>query len=291
MTPEELEDRIDSFHAWQYRFELPGGVTTPVPDGRLILRQQERRRYFFEPMLSLLGGSLRGRRVLDLGCGAGFWALEAVRSGAEHVHGVDHDETALQQARLVFEASDVDPARYEFERGDALEAQVGGRFDVVLCLGLLNHVAKPVVLFERIAAASPDLIVLESELVTTSGSVFELADSADGRRSAEHRLVLIPSRGAVHALAAELGFHSVALAPAMRDYTGLDDYRGGRRRAFVCARDPALLAGLQAERAASLRSRLAGAMPRGRGRSDCPSGGVGRQVEGLGRDTGRGRSG
>ena len=49
------------------------GIRTPIADWQRVNRQEQRRRYFLEPLLGLTGGSLQGRRVLDLGCSAGFW--------------------------------------------------------------------------------------------------------------------------------------------------------------------------------------------------------------------------
>ncbi len=266
MTPEELEEKIDEFHSWPYRFDFENGVSTPVPDARLVIRQRERRRYFFEPLVRSFGGSLRGRRILDLGCSAGLWSLEAVREGAEYVLGLDTDATALAQAQLVFQASGVDPARYRFEQADVLSAPAEGRFDAVLCLGLLNRIDRPLELFEVMAAAEPSVIVVETELVRSDSSVFELTDGADGRRATERRMVLVPSRDAVTRLAAGHEYQAAVLAPNMEDYTGLDDYRSGRRRAFFCARDPTFLQGLEVERAGlPLKDRLASMLPIHRG--------------------------
>ena len=73
MQADELQSRIAAFPHWYYRFEFDGGVATPVPDSSVVNRQRQRRAYFFEPLLELCGGTLAGRRVLDLGCSAGWW--------------------------------------------------------------------------------------------------------------------------------------------------------------------------------------------------------------------------
>ena len=61
--------------------------------------------------------------------------------------------SAIEQAELVFEARGVEHERWRFEQANIFDWQLPGRFDVVLCLGLLDVVAKPVALFELIAAA------------------------------------------------------------------------------------------------------------------------------------------
>ncbi len=240
MTRDELEQRIAEFTQWHYRFEFDNGATTSVPDSRLINRQQQRRRYFFDALLRLCGGSLCGRRVLDLGCSAGFWSLQAIDAGADFVLGVDAQGTSIDQAKLVFEAKGIDPARYRFEQRDLFEGEQPEDFDVVLCLSLMNHVSKPVELFELMAGAGAEIIVVETELSRAPDSVFAVSSSADGRKSIAHKLVLIPSREAVIDLADEFGYKTVPLALNITDYTGLNDYRRHRRLAFFCSNGQSL---------------------------------------------------
>lgn len=233
----ELEQRIAAFPAWSYRFEFDGGVATPVFDAAVANRQEQRRRYFFDALLRATGGSLRGRSVLDLGCNAGFWSLAALEAGADFVLGVDARELHIDQAKLVFEAKGIEPARYRFEQGNVFSHALQKRFDVVLCLGLLDHVAKPVELFEVMAAPSPELIVIDTEISRSRTSVFELDTLYNRENAVEYETVLIPSRLAVSELAAQFGFQATALPQNMTDYAGLRDYLHQRRLAFICAKD------------------------------------------------------
>ena len=211
----ELEQRIAAFAAWSYRFEFDGGVTTPVPEPSMANRQEQRRRYFFDALLRAAGGSLRGRRVLDLGCNAGFWSLAALEAGADFVLGVDARQLYIDQAELVFEAKRIDQQRYRFAQGNVLSLNLDERFDVVLCLGLLDHLAKPVELFEVMSAASPELIVIDTEISRSRMSVFELDTLYNRENAVEYETVLIPSRLALSELAAQFGFEATALAQNM----------------------------------------------------------------------------
>ncbi len=233
----ELEQRIAAFPAWSYRFEFDGGVTTPVPEPSMTNRQEQRRRYFFDALLRVTGGSLRGRRVLDLGCNAGFWSLAALEAGADFVLGVDARQLYIDQAKLVFEAKAIDPQRYRFAQGNVFSHELDEHFDVVLCLGLLDHVAKPVELFEVMSATSPELIVIDTEISRSRTSVFELDTLYNRENAVEYETVLIPSRLALSELAAQFGFQATALAQNMTDYAGLRDYLHQRRLAFICAKD------------------------------------------------------
>ena len=241
MDAEELRERIASYPSWNYRFELGDGVSTPVASAWRVRRAEQRRRYFFEPLLDVAGGTLRGRRVLDLGCNAGFWSLEAIEAGADFVLGVDGSAMAIEQAELVFAARGVEREHYRFERANVFDWALPGGFDVVLCLGLLDVVAKPLALFELIAAAGAELVVIDTGVSRARGELFEVSRLGEPRNAIEHDLVLVPTRAAVAALAERFGLRAVALA---HDFTGgelgVEDYLASRRIAFICSAGPSL---------------------------------------------------
>jgi tRNA (mo5U34)-methyltransferase len=235
MDANELEHRIAAFPSWHYAFEFDGGISTPTPNRDFANRHEQRRRYFFEPLVELYGGTLRGRRVLDLGCNAGFFSLLALEAGADFVFGVDGREEYIEQAKLVFEAKQIERSRYRFEAANVFAWEPEGTFDVALCLGLLDHTSKPVELFELMSRAGAQTLVVDTEISRARSSVFEVSTLYDPRAVIDYPLVLIPSRQAVLELAHALGYESVALAHEMSDYTGLHDYRDERRLAFLCS--------------------------------------------------------
>lgn len=242
MTRDELEQRIAEFPRWNYRFEFDNGARTPLADSRMINRHEQRRRYFFDALISLFGGSLRGQRVLDLGCDAGFWSLQAIGAGADFVLGVDAQRYRIDQAKLVFEANGIDPARYRFEQANIFEHAPSERFDVVLCLALMDQIAKPVELFELIAATGAEIVLIETELSRARAAFFEVSRLTAPRKVVDHKIVLLPSREAVIELAGEFGYTTVPLARNITDYTGMRDYQHRRRLAFVCSNGRSLQA-------------------------------------------------
>src|SRR5690348_7260853 len=116
----DLSSRIAAFPRWHYEFDL-GGERTPIFDPAHRNRHAQRRRYFFDPLVQLAGGTLKGKRVLDLGCNAGFWSLLAVQAGADHVLGIDGRQMHVDQANLVFEASGIAPERYDFRAANIFD--------------------------------------------------------------------------------------------------------------------------------------------------------------------------
>jgi SAM-dependent methyltransferase len=240
LQAEELQDRIAAFPIWNYQFEFEGGIRTPIADWHRVNRQEQRRRYFLEPLLGLTGGSLQGRRVLDLGCSAGFWSLEAIEAGADFVLGIDGCDTYIEKAKLVFEAKGVDPARYRFEQANIFEYDLQESFDVVLCLGLLNVVSKPVALFELMSGSQAPLIVIDTALSRAPTKLFEVSRLTESRNVIDYGLVLVPTRRAVVELAGQFGYQAVPLALNITDYTSMEDYRSQQRLAFICAKDVSL---------------------------------------------------
>lgn len=246
MAATDVASRIAQFERWHYEFELDGH-RTPVWDPGHRNRHRQRSRYVFGNLVRACGGSLRGRRVLDLGCNAGWWSLAAIEAGAEHVTGIDGRRMHVEQAQLVFEVKGVDPDRYDFREADllALEAVEGGPFDIVLCLGLLYHVNRPVELMRLIASTGAGAVCVDTEVSQLPGSAFEVHfdDPENPKDALAEALVLVPSRRAVHDLAGQFGYRCATLAPRFDDWEACRDYRVGLRRAFLAWRGDALAVG------------------------------------------------
>lgn len=244
---DDLAATIDRFPQWAYPFVFPGGHTVTVPP-RIENRTFQREHYFLDPLLALCGGDLKGRRVLDLACNAGWWSLAVIRAGAAYVHGVDGRAMHIEQAHTVFAEFDVDPGRYRFEQRNVFELEDVGEFDVVLCLGLLYHVAKPFELLERISGWNRDLLVVDTSVNRYPGSLIEFhhESTSDLVNAVDHQLVVSPSKRAVVEMGNELGYRVVTLQPRFTSWLGCGDYRNGTRRAFMCAKR-ARLSDLDAE--------------------------------------------
>jgi tRNA (mo5U34)-methyltransferase len=237
-TQQDLQARIDSFDRWHYRFEFDGGLTTPIFDHGHINRHEQRRKYFFEPLVKLCGGSLAGRRVLDLGCNAGYWSLQAADAGADFVLGIDGRQMHVDQANLVFSAKGVPASRYRFDCANVFGGALAEQFDVVLCLGLMYHVAKPLELFELMAATGAELLVVDTGILHLPGSFFRVRQEVtldDPRAAVDYATVMIPTRQAVIDLARQFGYQAVTLEPDFADDAGMADYIEGDRRAFICS--------------------------------------------------------
>ena len=82
--------------------------------------------------------ALHGRTVLDVGCGGGLLA-EAMQSRGARVTGIDAGETAIEVA-VRHAAESGAGVTYERTTAEELATREPGRFDIVTCLELLEHV-------------------------------------------------------------------------------------------------------------------------------------------------------
>jgi SAM-dependent methyltransferase len=105
-----LRERVVSFPRWHYEIDL-GDVRTPIFDPAVAVRHRERKRYFFDPLIEWCGGTLAGKRVLDLDSNAGFWSRCAAEAACDFVLGIDGRPLHVEQAKLVFETKGLEPER------------------------------------------------------------------------------------------------------------------------------------------------------------------------------------
>ena len=140
LAPDEIRRRIAAHGRWFHEIELAPGVVTPGEDSnRLKL-----------PVLDALGlpADARGLRVLDVGCSDGFFAFEMERRGASVVamDFVPEGATGFAVARDILGSR----VEYRCDNVYALDPARYGEFDVVLLLGVLYHLRKPLAALDAV---------------------------------------------------------------------------------------------------------------------------------------------
>jgi tRNA (mo5U34)-methyltransferase len=164
----EIERQVRALGPWFHNLDLRGVKT--APDHFLGDYPALKWRQFAQAVPA----DLSGASVLDIGCNAGFYALEMKRRGARRVVGIDSDETYLAQARF---AAEVCRADIEFRNMSVYDlAALGERFDLVLFLGVLYHLRHPLLALDLIHEhVARDLLLFQS-MLRGSGEIETVGD-------------------------------------------------------------------------------------------------------------------
>lgn len=166
-NPEQIRREIQALGPWFHNMNL-GGVWT-APDHFLGDYPNVKWQRFAHALPADLGG----RSVLDIGCNAGFYAIEMKRRGAARVVGIDADPDYLAQARFAAAMQGVEIEFRELSVYDV--AALGERFDLVLFMGVLYHLRHPLLALDLIHAhVAKDLFVFQS-MLRGSGEVEPVA--------------------------------------------------------------------------------------------------------------------
>jgi len=106
---------------------------------------------------------IKNKEIADIGCGGGILTEALAKKGAKKVVGIDMSEKALRVARQHAKQQGStlsDTIEYIQQTGEAFALENPERFDVVVCMELLEHVPNPA-----------SLVKACSQLVKPSGIV------------------------------------------------------------------------------------------------------------------------
>lgn len=146
---------------WFHQIPLPEGITNGVDQSLAKLN--------FIDMPNVLG-----KTVLDLGAWDGYFSFAAEKLGATRVLAVDTDawqkkefgswkngtmKEGFEYARLILNSKVEDK---EVELVDISEETVG-KFDVVLCLGILYHMENPMQIIKNVFNVTNEVAVFETQ--------------------------------------------------------------------------------------------------------------------------------
>jgi tRNA (mo5U34)-methyltransferase len=188
-TPERIREQARALGPWFHNLHLKGVSTAPdhfLGDYPAVK---------WERFADAVPSDLSGRSVLDIGCNAGFYAMEMKRRGAARVVGIDFDEDYLRQARFAAEVEELD---IEFRKLSVYDVgALGERFDVVLFIGVLYHLRHPLLALDLIHEhVAGELLVFQSmqrgsDEVANVASDYEFWDSGPFNDPAYPRLHFI----------------------------------------------------------------------------------------------------
>jgi tRNA (mo5U34)-methyltransferase len=218
-TPEELQAQADALR-WYHSIDLGHGVVTK---GVMV-----------QETPAGVMPDVTGRSVLDIGAWDGKFSFAAEQAGASRVVALDHDawgvdfvatrpdqskdgtqswrsdlpgQRGFNFAKAALD-SKVEPVVGDFQTMD-LDAL--GEFDVVLYLGVLDHMKEPLSCLERLRAVTKEVAVIETEAVHFEGFEnevllrFQAGNDLRGNCDSWY----VPTIEALHNLCRAAGFREV----------------------------------------------------------------------------------
>jgi len=181
------------------------------------------------PDLGSVFGSSKSTAV-DVACGLGHHTNVLHELGFE-VLGIDARAVNVEEGRrrfpnLRFEVADAeDPALSEL-----------GRFDLVLCLGLLYHLENPFRVIRNLSAMASKLAVVESVCYPSTEPVLVLMDENESPDQGLNYVAYYPSEPALVRMMQRAGFAHCYVPLKMPEHPVYEqDDRGFRRRTFLVA--------------------------------------------------------
>jgi tRNA (mo5U34)-methyltransferase len=156
-TAQALRRDIERLGPWFHNLELPGGVRT-APDHFL---GGDFPRFKWLQIAPHLPQDLRGWRVLDVGCNAGFYSFELARRGASVV-AIDVEPLYLAQARWAARQFSLED-RIEFHQLGVYDvAGWSDSFDLVWFMGVFYHLRYPLLALDLLARKTRRLMVFQT---------------------------------------------------------------------------------------------------------------------------------
>jgi tRNA (mo5U34)-methyltransferase len=257
-TKSELQAAVERLAPFHHAIDLPYGLSTYVPTASRQDRERTRMQNLIDhawpSILSACGGSLAGKRVLDVACNCGGFSVHAARAGASYVLGIDIDPHYIEQANLVKEA--VDLHNLDFQQLDLMELDPSkhGAFDLVLFFGILYHLENPVLSLKRISALASNVLAVDTTLMKVpiinrildrwpmwhmrrvAGVDSAASNITTSRWRPEEFCQFSPNSRAVTSLLEYSGFTDIErLKPTV---TGLEKrYYNGRRATFIAIKN------------------------------------------------------
>lgn len=171
-------------------------------------------------LIAELGGPLGLRTAVDVACGAGYFSGLLKTLGLE-VTGVDGRSQNIEESRQR-------QPGIRFERFDAEDPALRdlGRFDVVLCFGLLYHLENPLLAVRHLHALTEKLLLVEGVVFPGKEPTMALVDESPADDQGLNYVAFYPTEACLQKMLYRAGFLHVYKLGVMPDHPGY--HRSGR---------------------------------------------------------------
>lgn len=236
----EIRESFERYELWHYAYEFEGGLSfLPRHRNAGALEDAPRRalqrfHHFMPYLVESQGGTLEGKRVLDIACNSGFWSIQCALLGAQVV-GFDARAELIEQANLIKAITGTRNVEFRLlDFWDMSPQALDGQFDVVLNLGILYHLPKPLEALELTRAMVRKNILLDTVVLPSESPLIKLTweEPFDIRCANTAGVVVAPSKSSIEAFFKHLGFKDWFEIPLLtRDMPA--DYLNGHRASWL----------------------------------------------------------
>ena len=165
----ETKNKIQELGPWFHNIHLPNGLQT-VPDHFL----GDFPTFKWDRIKKAIPSDLTDRKILDVGCNAGFYSLELAKKGAK-VTAIDLDSHYLEQGRWAAAQWGLED-RITFRQQQVYDlAHLEESYDLIWFMGIFYHLRYPMLALD-ILSQMGDLMVFQTLSLPGSTSMEVLED-------------------------------------------------------------------------------------------------------------------
>jgi tRNA (mo5U34)-methyltransferase len=149
-------ESVNSLAPWFHNIHLPDGIQT-APQHFL----GDFPSFKWKELAPAIPQDLTGKKVLDVGCNAGYYSIELAKRGAQ-VLGIDVDEHYLRQARWVAERFGLEE-QLTFRQMQVYDlAHLDEEFDLIWFMGVFYHLRYPLLALDILGRRCRDRMVFQT---------------------------------------------------------------------------------------------------------------------------------
>ncbi|MGE5401990.1 MAG: TIGR04290 family methyltransferase [Ignavibacteriales bacterium] len=175
-----LERKIADIGPWFHNLHLPDGTQT-APDHPL----GDFPSFKWKKISTHLPRNLKGWKILDIGCNAGFYSFELAKRGAL-VTGIDLDNHYLRQARWAAKIFGLS-GRIRFRNMQIYDlARSSTPYDLVLFMGVFYHLRYPLLALDIVSQRFTRMLVFQT--LTMPGE--DVAPQVEDLKIEERKMML-----------------------------------------------------------------------------------------------------
>lgn len=223
---------------WFYPFVLPNGQTVPSTHQHKLDLIHDTRTRMMNDFINRHFVSFNEKKMeaIDLACHQGWFSSQLVKTGFENVLATDARENHIADAELIFKALD-QSGKIRTLQSDVHSLDTGmlGKFDLVLCFGLIYHLENPVGALRKAFELCKNVCLIETQIapgqngfvdygsyrfvkqIEASFVVIDETHETHGSEASTQGICLVPNLEGLIWILKKIGFSRVEVLPVPAD--------------------------------------------------------------------------